>query len=158
MVRALALRQLQTQQFDLQELRHETFLSCEAGSGTRTVGEQMLRNHRFTPAGIVTLDSYESGKQAMMASMGISLVTLHTPRLELRTHEIAILQVNGTPIDRAWPNVHMSARRLPLICHAFRRFLIGQTDPVLAGDFAEAAKELARYASRQTLERYRMSS
>ena len=71
-VRALALRQLQTLEFDLQELRHETFLSCEAGSGTRTVAEQMLRNHRFTPAGIVTLDSYESGKQAMMSSMGAS--------------------------------------------------------------------------------------
>jgi hypothetical protein len=50
----------------------------------------MLRNHLFTPAGIVTLDSNESGKQAMMASMGISLVSLHTPRLELRTREIAI--------------------------------------------------------------------
>ncbi len=89
-VRAFALRQLQTQQFDLQELRHETFLSCEAGSGTRTVADLMLRNHLFTPAGIVTLDSNESGKQAMMASMGISLVSLHTPRLELRTREIAI--------------------------------------------------------------------
>ncbi|CDY78610.1 RuBisCO operon transcriptional regulator CbbR [Caballeronia glathei] len=97
------------QQFDLQELRHETFPLRERGSGTRTVAEQTLRNHVFTPAWIVTLDRNESVKQAVMAGMGISLVSLHTPRLELRTREIANLQVNGTPIDRAWPIVPMSA-------------------------------------------------
>jgi hypothetical protein len=47
-VRAFALRQLQTQQFDLQELRHETFLSCEAGSGTRTVADLIAQSPLHT--------------------------------------------------------------------------------------------------------------
>jgi DNA-binding transcriptional LysR family regulator len=136
------------QRFDLQELRHESFLLRETGSGTRTVAERMFRNHLFTPAKIVTLDSNESVKQAVMAGMGISLISLHTLRLELRTHEIAILEVNGTPIDRAWQIVHMSAKQLSPTCQAFRRFLIEHTGPSLAVDFAEAAKNLCRYPPR----------
>jgi DNA-binding transcriptional LysR family regulator len=136
------------QHFDLQELRHETFLSREPGSGTRTVAEQMFRNHLFTPARTVTLDSNESVKQAVMAGMGISLMSLHTLRLELHAREIAVLQVNGTPIDRAWQVVHMSAKRLSPTCLAFRRFLVEETGAALSDAFADAAGRLRRHPER----------
>jgi DNA-binding transcriptional LysR family regulator len=62
--------------FDLQELHDETFLLREPGSGTRLVSEQMFKNHLFTPVKMVTLGSNETIKQAVMAGMGVSLLSL----------------------------------------------------------------------------------
>src|SRR5512145_567241 len=41
--------------FDLHELRHETILLREEGSGSRRVAEEMFRNHLFTPARTISL-------------------------------------------------------------------------------------------------------
>lgn len=130
--------------FDLQELRHDTFLWREAGSGTRKVAEQVFKNHLFTPAKLVTLDSNETIKQAVMAGIGISLLSLHTLRLELRAREITILDVSGTPVDRAWQIVHLNAKQLSPTCQAFRRFVIEHTGPHLAREYADIAKQLVR--------------
>ena len=94
--------------FDLQELAGDTFLLREPGSGTRAVAEHMFRQHLFVPARSVTLGSNETIKQAVMAGMGVSLISLHTLALELRTGEIALLDVNGTPIERTWQLVHLA--------------------------------------------------
>ncbi len=131
------------QRFDLQELRHDTFLMREIGSGTRTVAEQMFKNHLFTPAKLVTLDSNETIKQAVMAGMGISLLSLHTLRLELRTREIALLDVSGTPIDRAWQIVHLNAKQLSPTCQAFRRFVIEHAGSYLADGYANVPRHVA---------------
>lgn len=73
------------ERFDLQELRHETFLLREPHSGTRSVAEEMFGHHLFAPAKVPMLDSNETIKQAVMAGMGISLLSLHTLSLELHT-------------------------------------------------------------------------
>ncbi|MGF6504413.1 DNA-binding transcriptional LysR family regulator [Paraburkholderia sp. 32] len=56
--------------FDLQELRRDTFLLREPGSGTRMAAEAMFRQHLFTPAKTITLGSNETIKQAVMAGNG----------------------------------------------------------------------------------------
>jgi DNA-binding transcriptional LysR family regulator len=116
---------------DLQELREETFLLREQGSGTRTVAEQMFKNHLFTPAKVITLGSNETIKQAVMAGLGVSLLSLHTLMLELRTSQIALLDMIGTPIERTWHIVHMRHKVLSPACQAFRTFLLDETAPYL---------------------------
>ncbi|MGO4812152.1 LysR family transcriptional regulator [Cupriavidus sp. 2MCAB6] len=122
--------------FDLQELRHETFLLREPGSGTRTVAEQMFKHHLFAPAKVVTLGSNETIKQAVMAGMGISLLSLHTLSLELRTKEIALLDVAGTPIERVWHIAHMASKRLMPASEGCRAFLLEQTAEYLGREYA----------------------
>ena len=125
------------QRFDMHELRHETFLLRELGSGTRKVAEEMFKNHLFTPAKVMTLGSNESIKQAVMAGMGVSLLSLHTLLLELRTNEIALLDVNGTPIARSWHIVHMTSKHLSPSCLTFRRFLLENTAAQLQTDYSK---------------------
>jgi DNA-binding transcriptional LysR family regulator len=114
-------------QFDLQELRHDTFLLREPGSGTRAVAERMFRDHLFTPSKVTTLGSNETIKQAVMAGMGVGVLSLHTLALELRSQEIALLDVIGTPIERAWHVVHLTGKWLSPASHAYRRFLLENT-------------------------------
>jgi DNA-binding transcriptional LysR family regulator len=125
--------------FDLQELAGDTFLLREPGSGTRAVAEHMFRQHLFVPARSVTLGSNETIKQAVMAGMGVSLISLHTLALELRTGEIALLDVNGTPIERTWQLVHSRSKQLSPTCLAFRRFLLEHAEPFLEAEYAQFA-------------------
>lgn len=121
--------------FDLQELRGDTFLLREPGSGTRMAAEEMFRQHLFIPKKIVTLGSNETIKQAVIAGMGVSLISLHTLQLELRTAELALLDVNGTPIERTWQIVHMRSKQLSPTCKVFRRFLLDEAAPYLQREY-----------------------
>ena len=118
---------------DMHDLRRETFLLREPGSGTRNVMEMMFKQHLFTPARAIIMGSNETVKQAVMAGMGISLLSLHTLALELRAHEVAILDVVGTPVMRNWHVVHMRAKHLSPAAARFRLFLLEEMAGHLAG-------------------------
>ncbi|MDR2991227.1 MAG: LysR family transcriptional regulator [Burkholderiaceae bacterium] len=123
-------------QFDFQELREDTFLMREPGSGTRLVMEAMFQQHLFTPKKTVMLGSNETVKQAVMAGLGISLLSLHALELELRAREISLLDVIGTPLLRNWHIVHMNAKKLPPAAAAFHAFLCAETHTHLHKIFA----------------------
>ncbi|MDR0274266.1 MAG: LysR family transcriptional regulator [Burkholderiaceae bacterium] len=129
-------RLAKARRFDFHELREETFLLREPGSGTRLVMEAMFKQHLFSPGKTVMLGSNETVKQAVMAGLGVSLLSLHSLELELRAREIALLDVDGTPVLRNWHIVHMNAKTLPPAAAAFRAFLCAQTQPHLDKTFA----------------------
>lgn len=120
---------------DIHELRNETFLLREPGSGTRNVMETMFKQHLFVPARTNVMGSNETVKQAVMAGMGISLLSLHTLALERRTGEVTLLDVVGTPVMRNWHVVHMRNKRLSPAATRFRKFLLDEMAPYLAGHF-----------------------
>lgn len=122
--------------FDMHELRHETFLLREEGSGSRRVAEEMFKNHLFTPPRTISMGSNETIKQAVMAGMGIALMSLHTLPLELKTGEVSVLDVLGTPIERTWYVVHMNAKRLLPAGQKFREFLLDSAAEALEQEFS----------------------
>ena len=126
----------EARRFDLHELRHETFLLREEGSGSRRVSEEMFKNHLFTPARTISMGSNETIKQAVLAGMGVALISLHTLPLELKTGEISLLDAIGTPIERTWYVVHMNAKRLLPAGQRFRAFLLDETAGALKQEFA----------------------
>jgi len=133
-------RLLRAVRFDLHELRNEAFLMREPGSGTRLVMEAVFKQHLFTPQRIMTLGSNESVKQTVMAGMGVSLLSLHTLELELRTGEIGLLDINGTPVMRSWHLVNMNAKMLSPAAASFRQFLLERTHTHLEKTFAPYRK------------------
>ena len=70
-----------------------------------------------------------------MAGMGISLISLHTLPLELKTGEVSVLDVIGTPIERTWYVVHMNGKRLLPAGQKFRNFLLDEAAPGLEREF-----------------------
>ena len=75
-------------------------------------------------------------KQAVMAGMGISLLSLHTLSLELRTGEIALLDVTGTPIERVWHVAHMASKRLSPASESCRAYLLEHAAEFLGKEYA----------------------
>ena len=88
---------------DKEDLAPESFIIREEGSGTRTVfdyffdGVQVHRPHIKFEIG-----SNETIKQAVMAGLGLSLISAHTIEAEVAAGRLAILDVKGLPIIRQW--------------------------------------------------------
>jgi len=108
----------------LARLAEETFLIREPGSGTRALLERLFAEQRLPLNVSMEIASNEAIKQAVQADMGISLLSLHTIGLELKTRRLAILDVRGLPLVRDWYVVRLAAKRLSPVAQAFRTFLL----------------------------------
>jgi len=117
----------------LARLAEETFLIREPGSGTRGLLERLFAEHRLPLNVSMEMASNETIKQAVQAGMGISLLSLHTIGLELKTRRLAVLDVQGLPIVRDWHVVHLAAKRLSPVARAFKEFLLSDAGKLLPG-------------------------
>jgi len=108
----------------LKRLSTEKFLIREEGSGTRASMEHVFREHRVSFHASMEVSSTETIKQAVMAGMGISFISMHTIGLELSTGKLVVLDVVGLPIVRDWFVIHLREKRLWPIAAAFRSFLL----------------------------------
>ncbi|WP_240002433.1 LysR family transcriptional regulator [Oleisolibacter albus] len=97
----------------LSALAGQPFVAREEGSGTRALMERFFQDHGFTPTVVMTSSSNETIKQAVMAGIGIALISRHTIGLELGLGLLRILPVQSLPLMRAWFVVHR--RTMPLL-------------------------------------------
>jgi DNA-binding transcriptional LysR family regulator len=100
------------------------FIVREHGSGTRAAMQQFFAEHRFEPQITMEMSSNETIKQAVMADMGVSFLSLHTIGLELRSGLLAMLDIEDTPVMRVWNIVHLQSKVLSPAAEAFRYFVI----------------------------------
>lgn len=115
-----------------EDLEGVPFIVREPGSGTRKHMEDFFEAHHFTPRLAMEMPSNESIKQAVMAGMGLSFLSLHTIGLEVRSGLLAIVPVVGTPIVRTWNVVHLAGRTLSPAAEALRYFLLEHGETWLA--------------------------
>jgi LysR family transcriptional regulator for metE and metH len=102
------------QRISLAELKDETFLLRESGSGTRSVTDKLFARHKSLPKSGLEFGSNETIKQAVMAGMGIAVISSHTVGAELKEKRLVSLDVKGLPINRKWFVVkHGNKRFLP---------------------------------------------
>jgi len=106
------------------ELRHESVVEREPGSGTRAMLDAFLGMHRIVPRERITVSGNEMAKHAVMSQLGISLTSMHTLFLELKTGALVRLDVDHTPIVRTWYVVYHPERWLPPAAAAFRDYLL----------------------------------
>jgi DNA-binding transcriptional LysR family regulator len=78
------------------------------------------------------MPSNESIKQAVMAGMGLSFLSLHTIGLEARHGLIAVVPVEETPIMRTWNVVHLASKVLSPASEALRYFILEHGEQYLA--------------------------
>jgi DNA-binding transcriptional LysR family regulator len=108
------------------ELRYESVVQREPGSGTRAMLEAFLGMHRIVPRERITVSGNEMAKHAVMSQLGISLTSMHTLFLELKTGALVRLDVDHTPIVRTWYVVYHPERWLPPAAAAFRDYLLDE--------------------------------
>ena len=116
-------------------LRDQGFILREEGSGTRAALEKFLLQARVEPHVTMEMASNETIKQAVIAGMGLSFLSLHTLGLELDNQLIALLPIEGAPVVRAWNVVHTLAKLLSPAAEAFRYFVLEHGEDYLREHF-----------------------
>lgn len=106
------------------ELAAETLIVREIGSGTRLAFETFFSEHNETLRVGMEMGSNEAIKQAVVAGLGVALISRHTLGLELSAGRIAILKVEGTPLMRRWHLVRHRNKRLTPALGAFWDFVL----------------------------------
>lgn len=118
----------------LKRLLEEPFILREPGSGTRDALFRLFESKGLKPPmARMEFSSNEAIKQAIVAGLGISVLSLHSLALEGTSGPIAVLDVQGFPIQRHWYVAHPKGRRLSVVGQAFVDF-VKQEGKLIAGN------------------------
>lgn len=115
-----------------EDLLQETFLAREDGSGTRGLMTRFLdRIGGGRPFGMVEMGTNETIKQAVMAGLGIAIISAHTCHSELAEGKLALLRAEGLPMVRQWFLIHRKDQRLTRAAEVLRDFIVDHKHVIL---------------------------
>jgi LysR family transcriptional regulator, low CO2-responsive transcriptional regulator len=107
----------------LKELGNESFVFREPGSGTRMVMEKLLSDSGIKPYIAMELGTNEAVKQAVMAGIGISLISKISMYSELNLGSVAQLQVKHLPVQTHWHTIYKTDKVISRVIRNFLDFL-----------------------------------
>ncbi|MEW5965404.1 MAG: LysR substrate-binding domain-containing protein [Pseudomonadota bacterium] len=116
----------------LARLAEESFISREAGSGTRMAAERFFDEAGTKLSTAMEMSSNEAIKQAVQAGLGLGVVSIHTLEMELVLDRLVILDVEGFPILRHWYVVHRQGKRFSAVAQAFLNFVMSEAETLFA--------------------------
>lgn len=114
---------VQEKNIPLSRLNGEPFIMREPGSGTRKSVQKLFEEHKISVKVRLELGSNEAIKQAIVGGLGISVLSRHTLALEGTNGPLAILDVEGFPIERYWYVVYPAGKQLSVIARTFLEYL-----------------------------------
>jgi LysR family transcriptional regulator, low CO2-responsive transcriptional regulator len=117
----------------LKDLTQDTFLLRESTSGTRLLMQRLFEEAGLNPNLGMEIGSNETIKQAVMAGLGVALISAHTVHAELQDGRLSELDVAGLPVIRQWFLVKLQKKRLLPAAQAFWDFLLGSSARFLPG-------------------------
>ena len=112
-------------------LQDYSFVVREQGSGTRAAMERLFAQHEIQLNIAMEMPSNETIKQAVMAGMGMSFLSLRTVRHELAAGYLGLVDINGMPIVGHWYVTHLKQKKLSTAAKAFKGFLIEQAGALI---------------------------
>lgn len=107
------------------------FLMRESGSGTRTIAESAFARHHCQPLVRMVLSTNEAIKQAILAGLGISILSRHTLGLDADQHHLVELDVEGFPLPMHWHFAYPVGKHLGVAARAFLDFVRADADRLL---------------------------
>ena len=100
----------------------EPFLMREPGSGTRMVAQQVFESRGAKPSIRMELSTNEAVKQAILAGLGVSIMSRYTLGLDVEQDQLVTLDVEGFPLEHHWYFVYPIGKQLPMVAQAFMDF------------------------------------
>ena len=95
----------------------------EPGSGTRMVAYEAFDHHGLEPRVQMELSTNEAIKQAILAGLGISILSQYTLGLDTFEPRLSILNVQDFPIEKQWQFVYPVGKQTSSVSRAFMDFV-----------------------------------
>lgn len=108
-------------------LADDPFVMREKGSGTRIAAERFFASRGLAPRVRMELGANEAIKQAVMAGLGLSVLSRGSALLELEQGALVELAVEGFPLLRHWYVAWPRGKRLSVGAQAFLDILLKKT-------------------------------
>lgn len=107
----------------LARLAQEPFLMREPGSGTRMVAQDLFDRNGLEPMVRMELCTNEAIKQAILAGLGVSIMSRFTLGLDTEQQQLVSLDVEGFPLEGHWYFVYPAGKQLSLVASKFMDFV-----------------------------------
>lgn len=107
----------------LTRIAEEPFLMREPGSGTRIAAERLFAEQGIKLKVRMELGSNEAIKQAIVGGLGVAVLSKHTLSLDAPMGQLAILDVQGFPIERQWYVAYPAGKQLSIVARTFLDYL-----------------------------------
>jgi LysR family transcriptional regulator, low CO2-responsive transcriptional regulator len=127
-------------------LAQEPFLMRETGSGTRMVTLELFGRHGLTPRIRMELSSNEAIQEAILAGLGISILSRYTLGLEPEETRLTCLDVEGFPLENQWHFVYPVGKHLSVAARAFLDFARAEARRLALDGFEQRPAEREREA------------
>jgi len=105
------------------QLAEHPLLVREEGSATRRVIERALQRAKVKTRIVMELDHTEAIKQAVMAGLGVALVSTYAIRGEVETGRLCQVRLRGLRLQRHFHVLHHEGRRVSASARAFMEML-----------------------------------
>jgi DNA-binding transcriptional LysR family regulator len=109
-----------------ERLAKEPFLVREAGSGTRRIMMRLFHERGLTPKVRMELGTNESIKEAILAGLGVSIMSRYTFGLDPESSRYLCLDVEGFPLENHWYFAYPTGKQLSPVTRAFLDFARAQ--------------------------------
>lgn len=103
----------------LQRLANKPWIVRESGSGTRYATEQIFKQHNVRPSIEMEIGDNEAIKQAVIADIGISVISRQSIAMELASKVLSVVPVQGFPVEHTWYLVKLQSKSLSPIAKTF---------------------------------------
>jgi DNA-binding transcriptional LysR family regulator len=123
-------------EYDISILKEIPIIYREEGSGTRIMMEAYTRQVQIMPRVKLELTSSEAIKQAVLAGLGASILSIHSLRTELQTGAVRLLPVRGFPLYAHWQLIWLKGKRLSPAALAFLDLVRQNKDAIFNEHFA----------------------
>jgi LysR family transcriptional regulator, low CO2-responsive transcriptional regulator len=109
-------------QISFERIAAEPFLLREPGSGTRLIATKLFEQHGLAPRISMELSDDEAIKEAILAGLGVAIMSRFTLGLEPEPSRLICLDVDGFPLENHWHFAYPVGKQLSATARAFMDF------------------------------------
>jgi DNA-binding transcriptional LysR family regulator len=95
----------------------------EEGSGTRQKMQQYFEKAHIHPKVKLELTSTEAVKQAVIAGLGFSILSVASIRSELLENDVKIIPVKGLPLKSEWRLIWLKQKKFSVVAKTYLDFI-----------------------------------
>jgi DNA-binding transcriptional LysR family regulator len=109
-------------QISFERIAAEPFLMREPGSGTRLLATKLFEQRGLAPRIRMELSTDEAIKEAILAGLGVAIMSRFTLGLEPEPSRLICLDVEGFPLENHWHFAYPVGKQLSATARAFMDF------------------------------------
>lgn len=121
---------------NLESLKSYPLIYREYGSSTRRNMEAYIKKNNFTSDKRLELTSNEAVKQATIAGLGVTLMSVVGLKHELQNEVVKVVPVKDCPITTEWNLVWLKNKRLSPVAEAYLNYVRKEKSRILNDSFS----------------------